>query len=56
MTHGHKAAGEEAGSNPFLLLMRNTVNPYRCPPGQADRKECCWRCGQRMVEKANAVL
>jgi hypothetical protein len=48
--------GEEAGSKPSVRIWWNTENPYRCPFGQADRKEGCRRCGHGSAEKAKAAL
>jgi hypothetical protein len=30
--------------------------PASLPQGQVNRKEHCWRCGQRIAEKAKATL
>ena len=38
----------------FLSLKWNTVSPYPCPQGQANRKGSRWGCGYGMPEKANA--
>ena len=37
-----------------MLIKWNTVSPYSCPYGQADRKGSRWECGYRIAEEANA--
>ncbi len=49
------ATGGKAEPNPFVRITRNTVNPYRCPVGQVNRKEDCEWCGQRIAEEAKAA-
>ena len=54
--HGHNTAGVEVEPKLFkLFLTRNMVTPYlRLQCRQGSRKATCRRCGEEIVEKANA--
>ena len=54
--HGHNTAGVEVEPKLFkLFLTRNMVTPYlRLQCRQGSRKATCRRCGEEIVDKANA--
>lgn len=52
----NNTAGGQLDPKSVCVQERELGIPVYSPSGQADRKECCWIGGQRMVEKANAGL
>ena len=53
---GNIPTGRESGPKVFVVEYAERGSPMPSPSGQATRKACCRRYGEKRKEEANAIL